>query len=179
MGDVHSAISAATARLNDLVRIVRAHEWFEHKLAPMLGTGYASALLAHLSLLRLWPTLATTVMAVAVEASYVSLVNDLTDRDIDRAAGKPNRLEARSPVFSVAALGGCVALGAALGALAWGGDGLAWSLYGGGWVAFSLYSIPPLRLKARGLAGALADASGAHLFPQLLVVSVVYGAQGV
>jgi hypothetical protein len=45
--------------------------------------------------------------------------------------------------------------------------------YLGSWVAFSAYSLAPFRLKKRGLAGVLADASGSHLFPQLLAVTAV------
>jgi hypothetical protein len=41
------------------------------------------------------------------------------------------------------------------------------------WIAFSCYSIPPVRLKKRGIAGVLADASGAHIFPSLFIVAAM------
>jgi hypothetical protein len=50
--------------------------------------------------------------------------------------------------------------------------------YLGAWAAFSLYSLPPIRLKARGVAGVLADASGAHLFPTLVAIGLVFRASG-
>ena len=52
----------------------------------------------------------------------------------------------------------------------WPGPGTRSTLaaYAGSWVVFTLYSVPPARLKARGVAGAVADAAGAHLFPALL-----------
>jgi 4-hydroxybenzoate polyprenyltransferase len=166
-------VPALAARLRAAVRISRADDWWDPKLSPMLGTGYATALLLHLSLMSLWPTLLLTLLAAVAAATYVSLINDLTDLGVDRAAGKPNRLEAQPRAFPLLAIAGCVAVGALLGLLAWHGDVLAWAVYGGAWLAFSFYSIPPLRLKARGLPGALADAAGAHVGPQLLVVAVV------
>ena len=36
---------------------------------------------------------------------------------------------------------------------------------------FTLYSVRPIRLKTRGFWGVLCDASGAHLFPSLLLAS--------
>jgi hypothetical protein len=49
-------------------------------------------------------------------------------------------------------------------------DRLSLSLYIMSWVAFSLYSIPPARLKTKGILGVLADASGAHLFQVALLL---------
>ena len=69
-----------------------------------------------------------------------------------------------------------MAAGAVIALLAWRDEPLALAVYAASWIAFSAYSIAPLRLKARGVAGALADATGATLAPQLLVVVVVFGA---
>ncbi|MEQ1689473.1 MAG: hypothetical protein ABL874_12955, partial [Sphingopyxis sp.] len=52
-------------------------------------------------------------------------------------------------------------------------------LYGGSWVAFTLYSLPPFRLKARGVAGIIADTSGANVFPALLAAALATNAAGV
>lgn len=50
-------------------------------------------------------------------------------------------------------------------------DKLSCILYLMSWIAFSLYSIPPVRLKNRGVWGVFGDACGAVLFPCCLVVS--------
>lgn len=156
----------------------RAREWWEHKLGPMLGTGYMTAFHLRSSLLHLWPTFAATLVGVAAAAAYVSLINDLTDLKQDAAAGKYNRLAQRPRSYACAAIGGVLTLGAVVAIIAWSDDPLALALYAGPWLAFSLYSLPPVRLKARGAAGALADASGAHLFPQLLVAVAIFHAAG-
>jgi len=46
------------------------------------------------------------------------------------------------------------------------------------WLVFTLYSVPPFRWKARGLLGVLSDAAGAHLFPALVAVLLVYREAG-
>ncbi len=128
------------------------------------------------SLLDLWPTFVATLVGMAAAAAYVSIINDLADLDDDAAAGKYNRLAGRRRRKAYAALIGVLTVGVAVAAIAWRDDALALGLYAGPWVAFSLYSLPPIRLKARAAAGALADASGAHLFPQLLITVAVFHA---
>jgi 4-hydroxybenzoate polyprenyltransferase len=117
----------------------------------------------------LWPQAALLWLATIPCAAYVSLINDAFDRADDAAAGKANRLTGRSPLTIIGLVAAAIVLGL-LCAVPWQEDPVLLALYGGTWVAFSLYSLPPLRLKSRGLLGVLADASGAHLFPTLLAV---------
>lgn len=152
---------------------IRAVEWWEYKLSPMFATIYATAFLLKLPIISLWPLLVLALIALIPGAAYVSLVNDLTDRKDDLASGKTNRLVGRSQPFITLLLAGCILPGV-LVAIHWRHDPLLLSLYLAAWLAFSLYSLPPVRLKKRGALGVLADASGAHLFPTLLVVSLVF-----
>jgi hypothetical protein len=155
-----------------LARVARAGEWWEYKLVPIFAVFYATALVAGMPLHRLWPAALLLLLAVGAGAVYVSVLNDLADREEDAAAGKPNRLAGRSPAFVAIALGAPVAVGLAV-AWNWREDPLRLLPYLGAWTAFTLYSLPPFRLKARGAAGVLADAAGAHLFPTLVAVAVV------
>lgn len=156
-----------------LVLMARASEWWAYKFAPILATAYATATLAGVSLWPRLPQVLALLLALTVGASYVSLINDWTDRADDAAAGKPNRL-AQTP-GGVVALLLVLSLGAGLGCgwYFWQLRPLAGLLYLGAWVAYSLYSLPPFRLKERGLLGVLADAAGAHFFPQLLTTMLV------
>ena len=156
-----------------LARIVRAVEWWEFKLSPIFATAYATALLLNVSIASLWPLLLLALAALVPGAAYVSVINDLTDMEDDVASGKSNRLVGRSRAFVAVVLACCVLPGVAV-AFYWRGDALLLSLYLAAWVAFTLYSVPPVRLKKRGVLGLLADASGAHLFPTLLVVGLVF-----
>ena len=152
---------------------LRAKCWWEPKLAPILGTVYATAVLSGIPFSSLWPVAALTLGALAVCASYVSIINDLTDAKDDRASGKLRRWKEESRIYPVSLLLACIAAGIAF-LILWRNDTLLFSTYLGSWVAFTLYSAPPFRLKARGIWGVLADASGAHLFATLFAVFLVY-----
>jgi hypothetical protein len=160
----------------EVPRIARAVEWWEFKLSPILATAYATAFLLKVRVTSLWPQLLLLLVALAACATYVSLINDLTDLKEDLASGKANRLAGKSRTFVAAAFACCILPGVAA-ALFWRGEPLLLSLYSASWVAFTLYSLPPFRLKGRGALGLLADASGAHLFPSLLAAALVYRAQ--
>jgi 4-hydroxybenzoate polyprenyltransferase len=151
-----------------LIMVARAGEWWAYKFAPILATAYATATLAGVPLLPLLPQLLGLLLAFTVGASYVSIINDWTDRADDAAAGKANRLARTSGPVVALLLGLCLAAGLGCGWYFWQLRPMAGLLYLGAWVAYSLYSLPPFRLKKRGLAGVLADAAGAHIFPQLL-----------
>lgn len=148
-------------------------EWWEHKLSPVFAIIYATALLLDLPIITLWPLFLLALVALVPGAAYVSVLNDLTDLADDLASGKNNRLAGKSPKLITAVLACCLVPGIAV-AIHWRSDPLLLFLYLAAWTAFSLYSIPPIRLKTRGVLGVLADACGAHLFPTLLVVSLVF-----
>jgi hypothetical protein len=173
LADVRIFPTVPRARIRDLLAPARAGEWWEHKLAPVAGTGYASAVMAGGHLTACVGTIVLTVGALAICATYVSVLNEVTDREVDRLAGKRNRMEGRSPLACALALGVIVAAGAAIAVLAWRGQPALVGLYSGAWLAFTLYSAPGVRFKGRGLGGLICDAAGAHVFPHLLVAVAV------
>lgn len=156
--------------------ILRAGEWWEHKLAGVLATGYLTAVFADAPLTSVLGTLLLALGTLVPGAVYVSVINDLTDLADDARAGKHNRLAGRSPAAVLLVLVACLTAGWSLLVLTGGGSVRALLIYGGAWIAFTAYSVPPVRLKARGAAGALADAAGASLFPHLLVAVLVLDA---
>lgn len=113
------------------------------------------------------------LLALIVCASYVSILNDLTDAEDDRASGKPSRWRGEPRIYPVLLLAACLAAGGGF-LIVWRKDPLLFYSYVLCWIAFTLYSAPPFRLKSRGIWGVLADASGAHLFPTLFAVVLVY-----
>jgi 4-hydroxybenzoate polyprenyltransferase len=156
---------------------VRAGEWWEYKLAPIFASFYATALTLQVPVSSLWPAALTILLALVPGAAYVSVINDITDRDEDLAAGKANRLAGRSPAF--AAMLVAITAGAGLVfCFLWRRDTLLLSVYLAAWLAFSLYSLPPFRWKTRGILGVLCDASGAHLFPTLVAVLLAFREAG-
>jgi hypothetical protein len=161
-----------------LLATARGEVWWEHKLAPIAATGYASAHVADVHPLAVADRLALVIVALAIAAVFASVLNDLTDRAVDRRAGKPNRLEGRSDRFCGVALAVPVVAGTGLAAIAWFHHPVSLGLYGGTYLAFVLYSVPPFRLKNRSAMGVVADAAGEHLLPTLLAVTVVFDAAG-
>lgn len=158
--------------LERLGHLARAGQWWDYKLAPILAAFYATAVVLQAPVSELGWALAQLLLAIVPGAAYVSLINDLTDLADDRAAGKPNRMAGRSRAERVVLIALPVAAGLAFVWL-WRDDPLLVGCYLGAWAAFSLYSLPPVRLKARGALGLLADAAGAHLFPALVGAALV------
>jgi 1,4-dihydroxy-2-naphthoate octaprenyltransferase len=139
---------------------------------------YATALVEGVALHTLWPAALLLLFAIGVGAAYVSIVNDVADREEDAAAGKANRMAGRSPAAIALFLAVPISAGLVV-VWNWRDDPLRLLPYLAAWIAFSLYSLPPFRLKARGAAGALADACGAHLFPTLVAVVIVVRFAGI
>jgi len=153
---------------------LRANCWWEHKLSPILATIYATAALSRIPFPSLWLVVALALPALIVCASYVSVLNDLTDAEDDQATGKPSRWLGESRIYPALLLAACVAAGGCF-LMVWRKDTLLFCTYLLlCWLAFTLYSAPPFRLKARGIWGVVADASGAHLLPTLFGVALVH-----
>jgi UbiA prenyltransferase family protein len=169
--------SSLHARAAGLGRVVRAPQWWDYKLIPIASVFYATAFVQDVPLARLWPSLAALMLAIAPCAAYVSLVNDVTDRADDRRAGKTNRM-ASKPTWQMALLLAAPIGVAVLFSILWRDDPPLVTAYLCAWVAFTLYSVPPFRLKRRGILGVLADASGAHLFPTLVAALLAFRAGG-
>ena len=152
---------------------MRASEWWDYKLVPILSAFYATAVILRVPLLSIGTTAVVILLAMVPGAAYVSVINDLTDRDEDLAAGKKNRTVGKSRIAIALLLAVTIGCGLAFSWL-WRGDRLLLACYLAAWLAFSLYSIPPFRLKTRGILGVLCDASGAHLFPTTVAAILTF-----
>jgi 4-hydroxybenzoate polyprenyltransferase len=156
-------------KLQKFATVTRSAEWWAFKGAPVLATAYATASILNVELFALWQSLLFLLVSLAIVAIYANLLNDLTDRQEDLLAGKSNGMVGRSSTFIVVAIISCLLPGfLAMGLLL--KSPLALGIYVSIWVVFMAYSIPPIRLKQRGLLGVLADAIGAHLLPSLFAV---------
>jgi 4-hydroxybenzoate polyprenyltransferase len=156
---------------------VRSGEWWDHKLVPLLAAFYASALHAGAAIADMWPTALVFLLSLLPGAAYVSISNDIFDIADDAAAEKPNRMAALSPAARAGLMAGSLACGLPF-FWYWRSDPAPLACYAAAWIAFTLYSVPPARLKARGVFGLCADAAGAHFFPTLLAATAVFAAAG-
>jgi hypothetical protein len=157
--------------------VIRGGEWWDYKLVPILTGFYATALYADVPVSELWSNLTVLLLSLIPGAAFVSVLNDITDVRDDEAAGKLNRMAGLPPALKSAALVTTLAGGAVFFWI-WRDEPLLIILYGAAWAAFAFYSVPPVRLKGRGLPGLLADACGAHLFPTLLAAAAALDTAG-
>jgi hypothetical protein len=154
---------------DDLIGLIRAGEWWEYKLVPILSAFYATALVLHVAVSSLWAAALSLLLAIIAVAIYASVINDVTDLAGDLTAGKRNGVAGRSRAL-VATLLAIIAGAGLLFAWLWRDDAPLLACWLASWLAFSLYSLPPFRLKERGAAGVLCDAAGEQLFPALVAV---------
>lgn len=162
----------------DIKRITRSHEWWDHKTPQVLSLGYATAIVLNSSLFTLLGTgFLTVFVCLIVIAVYASIINDLTDMEIDRLCGKSNLMTKLSPGIRLLILSSALVLVMMA----------AWYIYPDSYsvifylliaITISLYSFPPVRLKKRGIWGVLSCGAAEHLFPTLFTVSIVYHLSG-
>lgn len=166
-----------TGRIGNSLGAIRAHEWWDYKLPMLISLAYATTFVYGIPLYVIAPYCLFLLMALAIGATYVSLINDITDVNEDLAVGKRNRMANihRKVRWIFPAV--CIALGV-VAVFLLKMDTLSIIFYSMSWLAFSLYSVPPFRWKTKGILGVLCDASGAHLFPSLFMVTMVCNVTG-
>lgn len=147
---------------------MRAGTWWEFKTPILLGVAYLSACVEQVSFEFIWPKFLLLLAALIPLASYVCVINDITDERDDRRAAKSNTMAGKSRWFKAAWLLACVLAGV-LAAWLLRPNPAALLLYLANWLLFTLYSVPPVRLKNRGAPGVFADACGGQLLPSLWV----------
>ena len=152
----------------NLLKITRYSEWWEYKLVPLLTVAYSTVLVNHYPIEKAGLRILFLLIAVIGGAVYVSIINDLTDIKEDAKAGKKNRMATVSRVWRAILLITCfvTATGFAFHIYP---DLLALTFFLLAYIVFTCYSAPPIRLKKRSYWGLLCDATGAHLFPSLLI----------
>lgn len=159
-------------RFQQMIKLVRGNEWWSYKLAPVLGTAYATAAIFNISLISLWSTLLFLLVSLVIGASYANVINNLSDREADEMCGKANYLVGKSNLFIALVLITCNILGLiVLGLLIQ--VPLAFCVYIANWLLFTAYSLPPIRLKERGFWGVLTIAVGDTFVPQIFTVLLV------
>lgn len=156
--------------------ISQSHKWWTSKVGPLLGATYLSLTLFPLPIGTALGRLTAMLWSACLLATAAYVINDWTDREVDRRAGKTSRVMALRPQVVAALLAGLVVAGV-----------LPWAFIGlpaAGWVALAAivllpyaYSQPPIRWKERGALGLLADTGLAHLSPTVFALAAFDGLQ--
>lgn len=155
-----------------LWRFIRAHEWWHYKLPVALGITYLFAWTQGLSFgLLLLPSLLIIAAGFGL-AIYASIFNDFMDLKQDQLAGKYTPMMSLTPTSRFCALALNVTLLASI-AYALRNLPFSFALFMLIWTAYTAYSLPPIRLKERGILGVLCIGTGEHLLAALLAVAMV------
>jgi 4-hydroxybenzoate polyprenyltransferase len=150
--------------------LIRPRAWWFNKvplsvmLFLLLVDGQPFTLVALYSLVGL-------IGIVSCAANFGYGLNELFDRDEDRRAGRANVANTLSTrdMWLIIGLSGLLAL--AFAALLAGLMGVLMTI--AELLLPLCYSVPPLRVKERGLLGVLADALAAHVFPAAMALAIV------
>lgn len=157
-----------------LSQFTRSYEWWDHKTPQILSVAYAAALLGHAPLTILlgnaFPIIFGSLVLIAI---YASIINDLTDLEIDIACGKSNMMQRLSPTTRIALTMASLSLILMAGYVIYPRT-YAVLFYFCIALSISLYSFPPIRLKKRGIWGVISCASAEHMFPALFAVTIVF-----
>lgn len=155
--------------------LLKSEQWWDAKIPPLLALAYF--LLAEASppvplVTALFALVLFLIASIGI-AGFAHLLNDVFDVQVDAISAAHNTTPRRRFVRVSFFIGLSAAALVPWLFLPLGTTG--WTLIALEFILFGAYSIPPLRLKGRGIWGALADALYAHTIP-LLVMWVTFAA---
>src|ERR1035438_1518039 len=157
------AVASRSALWTRWVCLARWSDWSTSKL-PYLGASTLLLASPEASAVRVLGILGT----VLFWAAFGYGINEMADRDCDLLAGKPNRAAVLSPLSWASFL--TLTSSAAGGlSLLWAADAAAPVIVGVGLLLAVAYSVPPLRLKERGVLGPVAGAASQWVLPVLAI----------
>ena len=152
-------------------KLLKIHKWWASHYGTMMAFVYVVTSLSPTppSLATFLTTLGIFTVASVGIGSFGQLLNDLADIPQDLRSGSHNLVATKS-VFARVAI---FAAALAIGIVPW-----VWlpttpairALIAAEYVLFAAYSLPPIRLKTRGILGAVADALYGYVVPNAVAV---------
>jgi 4-hydroxybenzoate polyprenyltransferase len=160
--------------MDSLLEPLRFKAWWYAKIPLPVAVSYLVAADAGLSVHQTLERTAGIILTLCCIFAYGYVLNDLLDIEEDKLAGKNNRMAGRGTAARVAWVISPILV---FCYLAWKvvGSTSAVLIAGTDFLVVTLYSLPPIRLKGRGAAGAIADGLGAHVLPALFVFPATIG----
>ncbi|WP_299509797.1 UbiA family prenyltransferase [Cypionkella sp.] len=149
--------------------LVRPHAWWNNKIP--LSIFLFLLLINGQSLSEAVLSLFGLIIVVCSVANFGYALNDIYDQDEDRRAGKPNAAAVMGTRRTWKIVMASAAFAIVVSCLSAGISGLFLTA-----IVLLLplaYSVPPFRIKERYLAGVLADALAAHVFPAMLALLIL------
>lgn len=153
-------------------KLIRAHEWWNYKIPPALAMAYAFAWSKNVPFGTLFGPTLLILLAGFSAGIYASVFNDYMDMEQDKQADKETPMMSLSAwqrhsviIFSLS-----LDLLVAFLLLRLPLSLFCFTMI---WLGYTAYSLPPFRLKERGVLGVLCIAVGEHVLATLLSISIV------
>lgn len=163
--------------LQRVFRRLRVNEPWRYKAPFLMSVPYFMLFAASASFGTSLITILCSLCTIAGIGGFAYLSNDVFDRTADRTAGRSNGTAHLSTWRTAQAF--AAFLGAALAPwIVYFLDVVSLCLLVAEFVLLLAYSVPPLRLKQRGILGVIADALYAHVVPALLAAYTFYVVTG-
>lgn len=155
-----------------LVNLTRINQWWDFKLPLPIAIAFAYAACNQVPADHFFPAAGTLLLSGVAAAFFASIINDLTDLEEDRKAGKNKAIANFSPTIRIIILLGSIA-SLIITAYSLHQNILALCIFLAIALTFTLYSVKPIRLKSRGMCGAFSIALGEHLLPACLALALL------
>ena len=155
-------------RLGDVLRV---RNWWFSKIPPLVAIVYLEILRLDIGGQKAISLLVAFLWSVMCVASYGHVINDIFDVHPDQLAGRSNSMRDigwRKRILLAAALLGCGYLPALLADY----STLALLTLTLNYLWPTIYSVPPFRLKEKGVLGVMCDALGSHVTPTLFALTL-------
>ncbi len=150
--------------MNGVLKIARFSSWWYYKIPLFVVVLF----LMHLDgsifwELNIWPVFKALLLMV-IGATFVSILNDFTDREVDLIAKKNNNFSRFSSFQSILIMAITLAISALMPWILELNVNATWT-YFLAITSYILYSVKPLRFKDRGFWGMIFDSLGSVVFP--------------
>ncbi|MFO1057561.1 MAG: cytochrome P450 [Dongiaceae bacterium] len=156
-----------------LAALARWDEWYDSKLPVFLAALCYAGLVADSGGRALAVDMAWLLVLFGCYAAFGHIVNDYADREVDRLAGKARPI---GDFGEPAALALMIAPAAATMAIAlWRFDRGTVALTAAALAVAALYSLPPARLKTRGVLGLVAATLAQRTAPLAIGIQALQG----
>lgn len=154
-----------------MLEVSRYNEWLTWRLPMFLTAGLVVIESSGTALTwRIFFQFSFIFISLVFGAVFVSVLNDFTDLEDDRNAGKSNRLQSLSRISRFLLLGISITI-VSYFAFIFVERTVPRFMYLAACISFIVYSAPPFRIKKKGAWGGVADALGASFFPILFVAT--------
>jgi|GEM_PF-1582638 len=154
-----------------LKRLTRWDEWRSSKITPMFIAGYSWILIDNPSQSKSITNIIVSITVTSLYLAFGYAINDLSDKEVDRLAGKSNAMnEIKSAkaylILSLLALMGLMLL------IPYYSQKWVLVLAVTSYILAITYSLPPIRFKERGIAGIIVASVSQRVMPLLTAMAI-------